>query len=228
MKVTRRITSHLYYPEAEKKKEDTTLLSAISQAATEYLRTSAGQLAADVIMPTPFISQFEYQWQEGDQIQVKVDGEKRTATAVFRNGLENRTLFVFDRCLCRMPMYENPPSGTLDYQSSDVHQYLQEMSLTIPWKWRKRMLEQNGDLLFLLSKKSVCGAEDDPDAQLPWFKDPLHRITNVPGEDYSASWWLRDVVSGTNFAYVGTTGFASYGGASGSLGVRPAFWLLDL
>lgn len=35
--------------------------------------------------------------------------------------------------------------------------------------------------------------------------------------------WLRDVVSAAGFADVGGTGLATYDGASGSAGVRPAF-----
>ena len=36
-------------------------------------------------------------------------------------------------------------------------------------------------------------------------------------------WWLRDVVSAADFAYVNTYGYCSYAGASNSFGVRPAF-----
>lgn len=39
----------------------------------------------------------------------------------------------------------------------------------------------------------------------------------------SASYWLRDVISAANFAYVGYNGAANYGSASFSGGVRPAF-----
>lgn len=37
------------------------------------------------------------------------------------------------------------------------------------------------------------------------------------------TFWLRDVVSATNFANVDATGAANYGGASSSRGVRPVF-----
>lgn len=37
------------------------------------------------------------------------------------------------------------------------------------------------------------------------------------------TYWLRDVVSSADFADVGNGGFAGYGGASGSFGVRPYF-----
>lgn len=54
-------------------------------------------------------------------------------------------------------------------------------------------------------------------SQLPLFQHEPSRICN------RAPWWLRDVISASNFAYVSVTGFASYGNAGGSLGVRPAF-----
>ena len=37
------------------------------------------------------------------------------------------------------------------------------------------------------------------------------------------NWWLRDVVSATNFAIVGNSGIADYGSAGNSYGIRPAF-----
>ena len=53
--------------------------------------------------------------------------------------------------------------------------------------------------------------------QLPLFQHEPSRICN------RASWWLRSVVSATYFARVFTSGLASAGGASDSLGIRPAF-----
>ena len=38
-----------------------------------------------------------------------------------------------------------------------------------------------------------------------------------------AAWWLRDVITATDFANVASDGAANYSGASYSLGVRPAF-----
>lgn len=54
-------------------------------------------------------------------------------------------------------------------------------------------------------------------SQLPLFQHEPSRICN------RASWWLRDVISASCFAGVYHLGFASYGGASSSDGVRPAF-----
>lgn len=54
-------------------------------------------------------------------------------------------------------------------------------------------------------------------SQLPLFQHEPSRICN------RASWWLRDVISASYFAYVNGNGNASCDYASGSLGVRPAF-----
>lgn len=54
-------------------------------------------------------------------------------------------------------------------------------------------------------------------SQLPLFAHEPSRICN------RATWWLRDVVTASSFAIVGSTGRADYGNASGSFGVRPAF-----
>lgn len=55
-------------------------------------------------------------------------------------------------------------------------------------------------------------------AQIPLFALDHSRICN------RANWWLRGVVPGSNFAFVGYDGIANYAGASNLwIGVRPAF-----
>lgn len=54
-------------------------------------------------------------------------------------------------------------------------------------------------------------------SQLPLFAHEPSRICN------RATWWLRDVVTASGFAFVGNNGTASCHDASHSLGVRPAF-----
>lgn len=53
--------------------------------------------------------------------------------------------------------------------------------------------------------------------QLPLFALEPSRICN------RATWWLRDVITAANFAYVNGNGSANYIDASNSNGVRPAF-----
>lgn len=54
-------------------------------------------------------------------------------------------------------------------------------------------------------------------SQLPLFQHEPSRICN------RAAWWLRDVITASNFARVDSYGSASYNCASTSYGVRPAF-----
>ena len=54
-------------------------------------------------------------------------------------------------------------------------------------------------------------------SQLPLFQHEPSRICN------RNNWWLRDVITASNFALVANYGLADYYGASNSIGVRPAF-----
>lgn len=54
-------------------------------------------------------------------------------------------------------------------------------------------------------------------SQLPLFQHEPSRICN------RATWWLRDVITASDFAFVDDYGCATYGNASLSFGVRPAF-----
>lgn len=54
-------------------------------------------------------------------------------------------------------------------------------------------------------------------SQLPLFQHEPSRICN------RATWWLRDVITASYFAYVGGYGDAAYSDVSNSFGVRPAF-----
>lgn len=54
-------------------------------------------------------------------------------------------------------------------------------------------------------------------SQLPLFQHEPSRICN------RNNWWLRDVITASYFAFVGSDGIARYGSASNSRGVRPAF-----
>ena len=54
-------------------------------------------------------------------------------------------------------------------------------------------------------------------SQLPLFQHEPSRICN------RATWWLRDVITASYFAIVDDNGLATFGNASTSYGVRPAF-----
>ena len=59
-------------------------------------------------------------------------------------------------------------------------------------------------------------------SQLPLFQHDHSRICN------RANWWLRGVVSSSFFAIVHAHGIAYHYGASGSIGVRPAFGIVGV
>lgn len=54
-------------------------------------------------------------------------------------------------------------------------------------------------------------------SQLPLFQHEPSRICN------RETWWLRDVITASYFAFVASDGVAGYNNASNSYGVRPAF-----
>lgn len=57
-------------------------------------------------------------------------------------------------------------------------------------------------------------------SQLPLFQHEPSRICN------RVTWWLRDVITASAFANVSGDGRATYGNASHSIGVRPAFSII--
>ena len=160
-------------------------------------------------------------YEVGDQITIKIKGYgKFTATVQkIENGL---ALFLFDNCICR---HETNREDTNEggFERSDMCEFLNnELLKSFPKKLVNRMHYPDGFFLFLLSEEDVVG-----DDALPLMKEPRNRACAVPDEDYCANWWLRDVVNSTNFAIVYSNGFANYSSASGSNGVRPAFYLSE-
>ena len=160
----------------------------------------------------------------GDKINVKLtDGRKFTATAIHRN--DERILFMFDECVAERPMNER--GGTEGgYEGSDMRKWLnEELFKSLSKKVQKRLIEnEDGDKLWLLSLAEVCGCDsdfNDCEGQLEYFKTRKNRVADYKGD--CASWWLRDVVSAAFFAYVYSHGFCTCDGASGAIGVRPAF-----
>lgn len=160
-------------------------------------------------------------FQVGDQIKIKIDGKKRKATAIYTDTRGNG-LFLLNKCAARLPI--NKSGGTEGgYEKSDLRQYLRKLQSTIPKEWRDRMIPRDDDLLFLLSSDEVFGR--DGRGRYVYFKNPAHMATHVPGEDYCANWWLRDVAGATYFAIVTGHGVADAAHSSNPRGVRPAFWL---
>ena len=160
----------------------------------------------------------------GDRIKVRLANETHWATCYKAQGSVRK--FIFDDCLDELRPMNTESTTEGGYEASELRQYLRELSEQIPEKLKKKMIpDENGDLLFLLTLREICGCDEncnDVSGQEEWFKDRRHRIATSKEEEY-AYWWLRDVVSGSNFAYVLHYGLADGTSASYSFGVRPAF-----
>ena len=163
----------------------------------------------------------------GDRIKVKFPMETHWATAYKKKG--SVVFFIFDDCLDELrPMnFQDTTEG--GYEESELRKVLIAASEQLPEKLKKKMIpDANGDYLYLLSLKEVCGCNEkfeDVSGQLDFFKDRRNRIATCKADEY-ANWWLRDVVSSTGFASVNGSGSCAGGGASGAaVGVRPAFAL---
>ena len=160
----------------------------------------------------------------GDRIKVKLPEETHWATAYARKGTV--TFFIFDNCLDEYLPMNSEDTTEGGYEASELRKYLIELSDQIPKKLKKRMVpDSNGDLLYLLSLREVCGCNENWNnvpGQLDFFKNRKNRVASSAEDEY-AYWWLRDAVSASAFALVYGTGHAGYSGASASRGVRPAF-----
>ena len=163
--------------------------------------------------------------KEGDELEIKMDdGTVFWATAIAKQ--DGKMLFVFNECVSKQAV--NTEGGTEGgYLESDIRRYLNEYFLEhLPEELKTMLVPNNdGDELWLLSLKEVCGCDehwDDCEGQLDYFKSEKNRVAEYEDETYP--WWLRDVVSGANFANVDDGGLAASGNASGAyFGVRPAF-----
>ena len=181
----------------------------------------------------------------GDIIKFKLaDGQKVKAMAVRQD--ENGTLFVTVDCLKdRYPMFKNPGAmGSMEicYFNSDLRHYLNKEVLKLfPEEIRSRMNimpvgNNEYDLLRIPTEREIFGEnpygeeESKEVKRFKGMKKRRNRIAFRATEDNKEAWewyWLQNRVEDTaaRFAVVGSAGFASYYGASGSLGVRPVFLL---
>ena len=160
----------------------------------------------------------------GDRIKVKLPTETHWATAYKKSG--SVVFFIFDDCLDELRPMNSTDTTEGGYEESELRQFLKVVGEKIPEKLKKKMVpNENGDLLYLLSLREVCGCNekwDDVSGQLDFFKNRKNRIADSKENEYTY-WWLRSVVSGTSFAFVGYNGYADHYSASNAHGVRPAF-----
>lgn len=173
----------------------------------------------------------ETEVQIGDQIKVPIEGFG-TFTATAEKATEDSVLFIFDNIITRQPMNETDTNEG-GFKGSQLYKWLQDTLLpAFPENLRSMISE-----LTIPTVGQIVGHEDewdnehfegDGDEQLPLMKNLQHRVALFENE---FSWyWVQNATkkewSSAYFANVNGGGDALYDAASGSNGVRPAFWLV--
>ena len=164
----------------------------------------------------------------GDQI--KVGHYTATCQAVPGEGLG---LFFLDQYLDKAMQMNRRNTNLGGYDDSDLRKELNSDKILKTFEGLELVPFENGDLLRLPFYGELFGHDDwyesgavEPDSceQLPLMKDRRNRIASRKGEEYEWGWLQnRRQESATGFCYVYSYGGADGGGASPSLGVRPAF-----
>lgn len=170
----------------------------------------------------------------GDVITFSLtDGETVEAMAVMPE--PDGMIFCAVDCLEKeYPMMRRGNEGKT-YEESDLRRELNgEILQRFPDDIRARMIPfENGDLLRIPTEKEIFGENEygvnEPEAVTQWEVMKLRR-NRIAFQGHNGAWewyWLqnhvRDVASAAHFADVFDNGYADYGFASYSLGVRPAF-----
>ena len=164
-------------------------------------------------------------FQMGDKITVPYNVQDFTATCqVVKDG---RALFFFDDCIGRRQM-NNTNTNKGGYAESDLKAWIDKsvfpalqavfgerlQSVDIP------TVEQLfGDSGYEKMEKLDC-------EQLPLQRIRQSRICSDPSGDWEW-YWLQNRYGSVCFANVANCGGCNYIGASNSIGVRPAFVLID-
>lgn len=169
--------------------------------------------------------------QVGDKILVPL-AELGEFTATAHKVTDAGVLFIFDDYVAQQPMNKkNTNKG--GFEKSDLKKWMDTVLFEAFPDWLKGRIEK----LSIPTVGEMFGHEDDwdnehfepdTDEQLPLMKERRNRVAYF---NNGIEWgWLRNAtkknVSAADFARVGNYGNAGYGNASGSRGVRPAFWLV--
>ncbi len=165
-------------------------------------------------------------FQVGDQVTIPLEGFGIFTATAQKVGPDG-TLFLFDDSVVTRQMNkDNVNKG--GYAESELRKWIDEkLFACFPRDWQLRVRE-----LTLPTYGQIFGHDDfyekfepDEDEQFPLMKDRKNRIAFLKGE---WEWyWLKNAtnknVSAAIFAFVSGNGFASFGAASTSFGVRPVF-----
>ena len=167
----------------------------------------------------------------GDQISVSLD-RLGDFTATAHKITDKGVLFIFDEYVISKPMNEkNTNNG--GYEKSDLKQWIDSVLLeAFPAELKDRIADLSiptvGELFGHEDEWDREHFEPDDDEQLPLMKERRNRVAYLKNE---WEWgWLRNAtkkeVSSASFAHVSSYGLTTSNGATGSLGVRPEFWLV--
>lgn len=175
----------------------------------------------------------------GDQISIKLR-DMGTFTATVQRASDAKAYFIFDNCVADRPMNEDPNKAG-DFKDSDLCEWMNtELIKKFPKALRDKMLHNTYKevKLWVPTYGEMFGHDDfyenfeaDRDNQLPLMKDRKNRVCISPNDEYCWYWLqnkLRGVNSAAAFAFVYSSGVATFNGASASLGVRPAFAIKNL
>lgn len=169
----------------------------------------------------------------GDRISVELAGFG-TFSATAQRVLPEGTLFLFDKCICEMPMNELPTSAG-GYERTPLAAFLRSQVLdAFPAELRPRVRE-----LTLPTYGQIFGHDEgydeyympDQDQQFPLMAELRSRISCVffDGADSICWYWLQNAVleeiSPSLFAHTDRQGRPGAGRSSATRGVRPLFLL---
>lgn len=160
------------------------------------------------------------------------DGEEVEALAVKQE--QDGMIFCLVDCLNQEYSMNEEDSNRGGYEATDLRVKLNgEILDRFPADIREKMVAfANGDYLRLPTEKEIFGCNDygkaEPDDVQQWepMKQRKNRIAfQGKGTDRWEWYWLQNAHKryAARFAVVDYGGLATYGLASGALGVRPAF-----
>lgn len=169
--------------------------------------------------------------QVGDQIVIPL-AELGEFTATAHKVTDEGVMFIFDNYITCRPM-NNRSINKGGFEKSDLKKWMDTVLLmAFPEELRDKIygltLPTVGQIVGHEDEWDNKNLEPDSDEQLPLMKECKNRIACF--EDGLTWGWLRNATkeefSSADFAYVSGDGYAGYGNASNSVGVRPEFWLV--
>ena len=169
--------------------------------------------------------------QVGDQVIIPL-AELGEFTATAHRVTDEGVMFIFDDYVTRWPM-NNRSTNKGEFEKSDLKRWMDTvLIMAFPEELRDKIygltIPTVGQIVGHEDEWDNKNLEPDIDEQLPLMKECKNRIACF--EDQLTWGWLRNATkeefSSACFAGVNNYGDAASTGASGSLGVRPEFWLV--